>query len=429
MSARSDESPSGFGGDTLPAKNEAVEDEAGPPKPGSIIGGKYRVEGVIGRGGMGVVLAAEHVGLGRPVAIKLLNRSTDTSSEAVERFLREGRAAAQLQSRHVVRVFDVGTLSDGAAHVVMERLEGADLAAVLREEGPLPVEVAADYVLQACAGLAEAHDRGIVHRDLKPSNLFLTRDRGEPLVKLLDFGVAKLVDATERETSLTASSGLLGSPAYMAPEQIRAARNVDARADVWSLGVVLFELVTGSLPFAGTTASAVLASIAADPPIRLRSRRADAPGALERVISRCLEKDRDKRPRNAADLAAALAQFSRRPADWTLASVTKVESRRGRPSVAFVLIGLLAVLALGGALFGRREAAPTLHAGAGPVATRIARTIKTFDARAQSPMTPSSPPVAPALAKTASPQKPSARRGAAPAKLRRDIDTATAERK
>jgi serine/threonine-protein kinase len=210
---------------------------------GTVVGDKYEIERVLGTGGVGVVVAALHVHLGQRVALKFLLDDVRHDAQVVERFLREARAAGGLRSEHVGRVIDVATLDTGAPYLVMELLAGNDLAAELQRTGPLPVGVVADYMLQALVGLAEAHAQGIVHRDLKPANLFLThRPDGTPCIKVLDFGI--------------------GSPAYMAPEQLRSSRSADVRSDIWALGAIMYELVSGRAPFAGATVADLALRIA-----------------------------------------------------------------------------------------------------------------------------------------------------------------------
>jgi eukaryotic-like serine/threonine-protein kinase len=286
-----------------------IRDRSIAVREGDLVAGKYRVEGVIGVGGMGVVVAARHEQLEQRVAIKLVRDQVALNPEAVQRFLREARAAAKLKSEHAARVLDVGTLESGAPYMVMEFLEGGDLAQLLERQGPLPVDLAADWMAQACEALAEAHAAGIVHRDLKPQNLFLARTvGGSATVKVLDFGVSKSAEAlTSGPAALTRTRSMLGSPLYMAPEQMRSSRDVDARADVWALGVVLFELLTRRLPFEAETLPELCLKVVSEPPLSLSAFRPDVPVALVRVVERCLEKDRDKRFANAAELAVALA--------------------------------------------------------------------------------------------------------------------------
>ncbi|HET9957915.1 MAG TPA: serine/threonine-protein kinase [Polyangiaceae bacterium] len=275
----------------------------------TLAGGKYRVERILGQGGMGVVVSALHVPLGQHVALKFLQPAMAANPGATQRFLREARAAAQIQSEHVARVMDVGTLDFGAPYMVMELLRGSDLARWLREKGPLTVEQAVSYVLQACEAIAEAHSLGIVHRDVKPANLFLTqRADGSPLVKVLDFGISKaaVCDTDEFQVSVTSTNAVMGSPRYMAPEQLKNAKDVDARADIWSLGIVLYELIAGVPPYPGETPWDLMSAIISDEIPALRTVRPDAPALVDRVISRCLEKDRERRFSNLAELVVAL---------------------------------------------------------------------------------------------------------------------------
>jgi serine/threonine protein kinase len=281
-----------------------------PVEVGDLIDGKYRVERVLGEGGMGVVVAARHEHLGEQFALKILGENADPVRE--KRFLREARAAATLKSEHVARVFDVGKLPGGRPYMVMELLEGRDLDAVVTSEGAQPVALAVTYLLQAMSALAEAHALGMVHRDLKPGNLFLTRRRnGAPLVKLLDFGISKDGwGGSGRISTLTSTGAILGSPSFMAPEQLVSSRDVDARADIWSLGASLFELCTGELPFMGNALAEIYAAILRLPPRDMRALRPDLPAELARVVERCLEKDAEERYESVAELALALAPFA-----------------------------------------------------------------------------------------------------------------------
>jgi serine/threonine-protein kinase len=289
----------------------------GIPQVGDVIAEKYRVEAILGVGGMGVVLSARHLKLGQVVAIKVLTVSEDQQKDSVERFLREGRAAAGLSSDHVVRIYDLGQLDDGTPFMVMERLRGQDLAEVLVERGPLSVEEAVEYTAQATMAIAEAHEVGVVHRDLKPSNLFLTqRSDGSACIKVLDFGISKQLSMFESHTlraDLTQTRQVMGSPAYMSPEQVRDARSVDHRTDIWALGTTLYELLTRHVAFDADTLPAVCAAIAADPPIPIEVHRGDVPDIVADIVMRCLEKVPAKRFQSARALLTALRAYQGRP--------------------------------------------------------------------------------------------------------------------
>jgi serine/threonine protein kinase len=291
---------------------------------GDIIAGKYRVDWVLGTGSTGVVLAAYHLNLHERVAIKLLLPEALSNPEAVKRFEREARSAVKIKSEHVARVIDVGSLDEGAPYIVMEHLQGEDLAARLGRTGPLPIEEAVDFVLQACEAIAEAHGLGIVHRDLKPANLFCVRTSDDhATIKVLDFGISKVLDSAGLHApgEMTRTSVVVGSPFYMSPEQMQAPRTVDARTDIWAIGVILYELITGNVPFPGETLPQIAVRVAKSPPPMLRVIRPEVPAGLDSVIERCLEKSPKKRYKSVADLAAALGRFGPRKA---LSSVDRI---------------------------------------------------------------------------------------------------------
>jgi eukaryotic-like serine/threonine-protein kinase len=282
---------------------------------GDLLAGKYRVENVLGEGGMGYVVAALHEQLNQRVAVKLLSPLLSENEDSVTRFLREARAAVRIRSEHVARVLDVGELPDGSPYMVMEYLLGRDLSAEIYERKQFEVAQAIDYLLQACEAVAEAHSIGLIHRDLKPSNLFLThRPDGSPLVKVLDFGISKAIAPEEGElelpASLTATHSVLGSPSYMSPEQVRRPKSVDVRTDIWSLGTILYEFLVGEGPFPGESPLAVLAAVVSDPTPGIRDKRPDVPAELEAVVVKCLRKDPADRYRTIAEFAEVLAPFA-----------------------------------------------------------------------------------------------------------------------
>jgi serine/threonine-protein kinase len=301
--------------------------------PGDVLGGKYRVERVIGRGGMGIVVAARHLALHQIVAIKVLPDEQAKDVESVARFLREARAVVRLKSEHAIKVTDVGRRKSGAPYFVMELLEGEDLD-MLVTRGPLPVADAVDYVLQACEAVAEAHALGIIHRDLKPRNLFLSLRRdGKRIVKVLDFGLAKPVGAFAAG-GLTATSAVLGSPHYMSPEHMRATRDVDHRTDVWSLGVCLYELLTRRMPFEADTVPVLCALVLKDQPKPVTYHRPDVPEGLAQIVARCLEKAPSSRFADERELAAALEPFGSpesRGASARIAAVLRAVASAGVP--------------------------------------------------------------------------------------------------
>jgi tRNA A-37 threonylcarbamoyl transferase component Bud32 len=308
-------------------------DEQSTPDPwsppyvsGDVVAGKYRVEHLLGSGGMAWVFQATHLMLQKRVALKFMRVDPDAdNTEALTRFRREARAAASIAGEATARVMDVGTLDDGSPFLVMECLEGHDLDSVVERRTRLPVETAVEYAVQACEGLAETHAAGIVHRDLKPANLFLTHSSDGALrIKLLDFGVSKFAagggfrgaasgeakGSVQDRDSVTSTQALIGSPVYMSPEQMRSSRGVDSRTDIWSMGVILYELLAmGRSPFAAATLPEICARVLDGKPAPLSSIRPDLPRGLEAVVLRCLAKDPARRFQTVAELAAALVPF------------------------------------------------------------------------------------------------------------------------
>ncbi|MBK9266172.1 MAG: protein kinase [Polyangiaceae bacterium] len=289
---------------------------------GEILLGKYRVERVLGQGGMGVVVAARHVHLGELFAIKMLLPSGLSHPDAVERFLREARAAAKLKGEHVARVHDVGILEDGAPYMVMEHLAGNDLKQIVKSRGGLPLEEAALYVYQACEAVAEAHANGVVHRDLKPANLFLIRrPNGTPCVKVLDFGISKELDPNNTVGSdLTKTGAFMGSPLYMSPEQMANIKATDMRSDIWGLGVILYELTTGKLPFTAQAVTELVTKVLATEPLPPSQVRPDIPQAFDAIVLKCLEKRPEHRFQSVHELMGQLLPYASASAPQVLAA-------------------------------------------------------------------------------------------------------------
>jgi eukaryotic-like serine/threonine-protein kinase len=280
---------------------------------GAILGGKYRIERVLGQGTMGIVFAARHIGDGTEVAIKLLFSEFMSYAEAAHRFTREARAAGTLTSDHVAHVIEVGTIASGEPYIVMEYLDGEDLAAARRDKPPLAIGQAIDFIAQACDAIAEAHGLGIVHRDLKPANLFLTHGAdGAPLVKVLDFGISKILGEAGQgqEVALTKTTTILGSALYMSPEQMQSAKRTDHRTDLYALCVCLYELIGGDLPYFAETFPELCALVYTSPPRPLRELRPEVPEGLVKVIERGLAREASRRHQSVGELVRALSPYA-----------------------------------------------------------------------------------------------------------------------
>jgi len=278
---------------------------------GQILAGKLRLVGLLGTGGMGAVYAAEHLQLGKRVAVKFLRADQLTDQESVQRFSQEARAAAAIGHRGIIDVYDIGTSDDGAPYLVMELLEGESLGQAIERTPVFPVDLAVWVMLRVLSALRAAHETGIVHRDLKPDNVFLVGPRGTPDdVKLLDFGISKMVGEGDRK--LTGPGVAVGTVDYMAPEQARGAKDLDHRVDVWAAGVILYQLVTGRHPFGEASDSylEILSRILSQAPVAPRVRRPDLPEGLEAAILKALAKDRDRRCATALELAEAIAPWA-----------------------------------------------------------------------------------------------------------------------
>jgi serine/threonine-protein kinase len=306
---------------------------------------KYEVESELGFGAAGVVVSARHRVLEQRVAIKFL-RSGQENPDAVARFLREARAASRIRNQHVVRIIDASTLSSGIPFLVMEYLDGVDLERMLQgsQHRQLPVQDAIDLILQTCEALAECHGAGIVHRDLKPSNLFCVHGAdGLPMIKVLDFGIAKLGTTTIESELPEAAPGsaplrrVFGSPAYMSPEQFESSSHVDLRSDIWALGVILYEFITGQMPFQETSIYRIRKRVSEDSPRPIRELRRDSPAGLWPVILKCMEKNPSQRYANLADLAKALLPFASTRGRQSVASIVRTVEAPGSDTDALSL--------------------------------------------------------------------------------------------
>jgi eukaryotic-like serine/threonine-protein kinase len=322
------------------------------PEPGDLVGGKYLVVRVIGQGGMAVVFEATHPRLQQRLAIKVLRPDVQDLDDVMARFEREARVTSRLRSTHTARVVDVDSLPNGLPYIVMEFLDGEDLDAVLQASGPMPVERAVDIVLQIAEAMQEAHGLGIVHRDLKPANIFVCSVDSRPVVKVLDYGVSKTDD--DLGSRITQADAYFGTPCYASPEQLRSAGEADARSDVWSLGIILFELLTGRTPFVGSTTS-VIARVMTDPipwPLDLRP---DLPVALAHVVLHALDRDPAKRFQTMGAFAAALDPLG--PADKL---PSQSPGPRGRLGEILIADGLLTENGLHKALAEQRQSGKLL---------------------------------------------------------------------
>jgi serine/threonine-protein kinase len=324
----------------------------GMPMPGDTIAGKYQVARWLGEGGMAVVYEAVHLRLRQRLAIKVLRAGIPDFEEVLTRFEREARATAQLRSIHTARIVDVDTLPSGLPYIVMEFLEGADLDATLPTVGTMSVERAVDIVVQVADAMQEAHALGIVHRDLKPANLFVCRVGDRELVKVLDFGISKTAeDDDARNSRLTQAGQYFGTPCYASPEQLRSADEADQRSDIWSLGIVFYELLTGHPPFIGTLTS-VIARVMTDPipwPVDVRP---DLPPEVARIVMRALKRNPDERFQSMRELSEALAPFGpAQKASWA------AEGQRPRSRLGEILVadGLLTQESLQRALKEQRN--------------------------------------------------------------------------
>lgn len=395
---------------------------------GTVLAEKYRVTGALGAGGMGVVVAAEHIGLGNRVALKIMRPELIANESIVKRFMFEGKAATRLQSDHVARVLDVGRLSgdglpaDGVPFMVMEFLAGYDLSHWVRTGRRFSVHEALHYIVEAGEALHQAHKSGVIHRDVKPANLFLTeREGAEPMVKILDFGISKLLEEDPSEMGLTKTTAVLGSGLYMSPEQMRSAKNVDQRTDIYALGICLFELLCGTQPFVAETFPELCVKVNVEEPTPLSQYRPDIADDLAMVIRRAYAREVDDRYQTIVDMMAALAPFVIEktlplisqicggvipaPPKPLEATVTAVATDKGIPRAKVgVMAAFFALLGAGavGIIFSSMTAEQTLPATDVRSLDGGARTVSIPSSSAASLVPPASASAAPSAAPSSS---------------------------
>jgi serine/threonine protein kinase len=394
------------------------------PAEGEILDGKYRITRRIGEGGMGVVYEGFHLHIHKRVALKFLTPAAMECRELIARFEREARASGQLSGPHAVQILDVSRMDSGLPFIVMELLVGRDLDREMRIRcgEPFTVSDAVDLVLETCDAMAEAHAAGIIHRDLKPANLFLaSQEDGSRIVKVLDFGISKIL--REPQPDVTETCTAIGTPLYMSPEQIRSARHVDGRADIWSMGIILYELLTGDPPFMGTGTN-VLAGVVADPTPHVRAKRRDVPHALEAVIERALAKSADERFPDVHHFAAALLPFASAPvrkrrsatrSDRATFSGAYVASRTGRMTRALGFAALIVPLLVATA-FGQRRTTPPRDGVTERTRPALAQTTMEIDELPSALPTVEFPPAPPMPERTAVRRPPNRPHGAPPKK-------------
>jgi serine/threonine protein kinase len=341
---------------------------------GELVGEKYRILRVIAEGGMGVVYEAQHAVVKRRFAVKFLRPDLADRRDLLTRFHREAQAAGALESEHIAASIDFGILADGTPYIVMEYLVGESLAALIAREGRLAVGRAVDLCLQACKGVQAAHSAGIVHRDLKPENLFVSRrEDGSDLVKVLDFGIAKLEQA-EISHAATSTGTILGTPAYMSPEQARGDKSIDQRTDVYGLAAILFEALSGKKPHPGDSPNAILHHIATQPALPLSSIQPDLPALLVDTVECALSCDRNQRHASAEAFGLALAPHAKRevwPLPTTAAPIPDVSAESSAPGWRSADFESPTVLASGQPARSRRRPRTVIAVGAGLIAMAV----------------------------------------------------------
>ncbi len=301
--------------------------------PGDIVAEKYELQRPLARGGMGQVWVAQNQLTERRVAIKFMLPELADSPDTVQRFFREAKASARIDHPSIVDVLDLGTLEDGAPFMVMEYLEGRSLEEIIDREPLAPIQAGA-ILLDVAHALAAAHAAGIVHRDLKPANIYIAK-KGEQLVpKILDFGISKITSSIGNDVRMTRTGAVLGSPAYMSPEQARGRTDIDGRADIWAIGVILYEAVSGKLPFSGENYNQVMMAITLDPPTPLVEAAPSIDGDFAAIVDACLQKDRDQRPPSMDSIAALIDGYVAPRAAYGIPAIDIGDGQRSKPSSA-----------------------------------------------------------------------------------------------
>ncbi|HEY4012847.1 MAG TPA: serine/threonine-protein kinase [Polyangiaceae bacterium] len=394
-------------------------------RPGTLLAGKFRIERRLGAGAMGAVYAIVHELTRHRRAMKLLHPDAQQVPDLVRRFLDEASAAGRAGDPHLVETFDAGVLPTGEAYLIMELLEGETLDALLTREGPLPVSQAAEIVAQAAEGIDAANRAGIIHRDIKPANLFVTSVQGKPFVKVLDFGVSKFATTTRVQLRTTQPGAVFGSPAYMAPEQMQGEADLDARVDVFGLGVVLFECLTKALPYDAPTLQGLVARLVAGRPTAVASLRPEMPEELAAVVHRAVAQKRDERYATAGELAGALAAF--RPYDAGARAIPEPRAPSRRlPSRAamvratvFLLVvagGCLAALALTRPKEAARKANPAVESPSAPPPATAPATVVVNPPRPVEPALSATEVLPPPSTATTPPSPPAAAQATKPAR-------------
>src|SRR5262252_8696312 len=296
---------------TLCPLDAAVLERTGDPLLGQTLAAKYRIDRLIKRGGMGAVYRGKHVLMDKTVAIKVLKPSLAGDDAVVARFSREAKAASRISHPHAVSVTDFGESENGVVFLVMEYLDGQTLKEVIKSDGPMTLARTTEIIRQVAGALDAAHEQGVIHRDLKSDNIMLSKTNGGEWAKVLDFGIAKIQQSDARDADITAANLVIGTPQYMSPEQCSQSGKIDARSDIYSLGIILYEMLSAELPFSGDSPTVIMMKQVQDPPPSIRTIRPDVPETVSRIILQALAKQPDDRFQTAGALSEALTKAAR----------------------------------------------------------------------------------------------------------------------